>query len=72
MDYSPPGYSAHGISQVRIVEQVAISSSRGSPNPGVRCAFPALAGRVSTAESPGKPLVKKRPPANFAGTLSPH
>ena len=33
MDYSPPGSSVHGISQVRILEGVAISSSRGSSQP---------------------------------------
>ena len=30
MDCSPPGSSAHGISLVRILKWVAISSSRGS------------------------------------------
>ena len=30
MDYSPPGSSVHGISQARILEWVAILSSRGS------------------------------------------
>ena len=30
MDYSPPGSSAQGISQVRILEWVAISFCRGS------------------------------------------
>ena len=30
MDYSPPGSSVHGISQARMLEWVAISSSRGS------------------------------------------
>ena len=29
MDYSPPGSSAHGIFQARILEWIAISSSRG-------------------------------------------
>ena len=33
MDYSPLGSSAHGISQVRILERVAISFSRGSSRP---------------------------------------
>ena len=33
MDYSPPGFSVHGIFQVRIVECVAIFSSRGSSWP---------------------------------------
>ena len=30
MDYSPTGTSVHGITQARILEWVAISSSRGS------------------------------------------
>ena len=29
-DYSPPGFSVHGISQARALEWVAISFSRGS------------------------------------------
>ena len=33
MDYSLPGSSVHGISQVRILEEVAISFSRGSSWP---------------------------------------
>ena len=33
MDCSPPGSSDHGISQARILEQVAISFSRGSSQP---------------------------------------
>ena len=33
MDWSPPGSSVHGIFQARILEWVAISSSRGSPLP---------------------------------------
>ena len=33
MDYSPPGSSGHGIFQTRILEWVAISSSRGSSWP---------------------------------------
>ena len=33
MDCSPPGSSVHGISQERILEWVAISSSRGSSQP---------------------------------------
>ena len=35
MDCSPPGFSVHGIFQARILEWVAISSSRGFPQP--RC-----------------------------------
>ena len=33
MDCSPPGSSVHGIFQARILEQVDISSSRGSSRP---------------------------------------
>ena len=33
IDSSPPGFSAHGIFQARILEWVAISSSRGSSRP---------------------------------------
>ena len=33
MDCSPPGSSVHGIIQARILEWVAISSSRGSSQP---------------------------------------
>ena len=33
MDCSPPGSSTHGILQVRVLEWVAISSSRGSSQP---------------------------------------
>ena len=48
MDYSTPGSSVHGILQARILEWVAISSSRGLPDPGIQSASlasPALAGR---------------------------
>ena len=34
MDCSPPGSSVHGILQVRILEWVAMPSSRGSSRPG--------------------------------------
>ena len=30
MDYSPPGSSVHGILQARVLEWVAVPSSRGS------------------------------------------
>ena len=36
MDYSPPGFSVHGISQGRILEWVAISFSKGSSQPSDR------------------------------------
>ena len=59
MDCSPPGSPVHGISQTRILERVAISSSRGSSQPGSNppcLASPALAGRFFTILPPGKPL----------------
>ena len=40
MDCSPPSSSVHGISQARILEWVAIPSSSGSFNPGIKAAFP--------------------------------
>ena len=47
IDCRPPGSSVHGIFQARILEQVAISSSRDLPDPEVKPLFPessALAG----------------------------
>ena len=47
MDWSP----VHGILQPRILEWVAISSSRGSPDPGVEPASPALTDRFFTTRA---------------------
>ena len=58
MDYSPVGSSVHGILQARILEWVAISSSRGSSGLGDRthiCCSSCLAGGSFTAESLGNP-----------------
>ena len=54
MDCSPPGSSVHGILQARILEWVAIPSSRGSSNPGIEPASfisPALAGIFITTSA---------------------
>ena len=48
-----PGSSVHGISQARILEWVAISSSRDLPNSGIKPLSPALAGRFFTTEPLG-------------------
>ena len=40
MDYSPPGASAHGILQTRILNWVAMPSSRGLSDPGIKPTFP--------------------------------
>ena len=42
MDSSPPGSSVYGISQVRILEWVAISFSRGSSQSGIESRSHAL------------------------------
>ena len=36
MDYSPPGFFVHGISQARLLEWVAISFPRDLPDPGIK------------------------------------
>ena len=54
MNYSPPGSSAPGISQARILEWFATSFSRRSFWPGTEPTSPALAGRFFTTEPWGK------------------
>ena len=57
MDCSPPGSSAHGIFQARILEWIALSFSRGEgdlSDPGVEPMSPALAGFFPTVP-PGRP-----------------
>ena len=54
MESSPPGSSVHGISQIRILEWVAISFSKASFRPLFESESSALAGRSFTTESPGK------------------
>ena len=56
MDCSPPGSSVHGISQVRILEWIAISSSGGFSDPWIELVSPALVGKSFTTESLGKPI----------------
>ena len=53
--WSPPGSSVHGISQVRILEWVAISCSCGSSDLGIEPVSPSLARVCFTSEEPGKP-----------------
>ena len=58
MGCSPPGCSVHGISQARILEWVAISSSGGSSQPRdqthVSCAS-CIVSRLFATKPPGKP-----------------
>ena len=62
MDCSQPGSSVLGIFQVRILEQGAISYSRGSSQPRnltcVSCVS-CIAGRFFTTVPRGKPLIKQ-------------
>ena len=62
LDCNPPGSSVHRISQLRILEWVAISFSRSLPPhpchpPEIEPVSPALAGRFFTTELLGKPCV---------------
>ena len=57
MDCSLPGFSVHGIFQARVLEWVAISFSRGSPNPGTEPRSPALQADTLPSEPSGKPLL---------------
>ena len=57
VDYSPPGFSVHGI--VRILDGVAFSSSRDLPDTWIKAmsfVSLALAGNSSSAVPTGKPL----------------
>ena len=49
MDCSPSGFSVHGISQARILEWVALSSSRGSSQPRDQTCITCPGGRFFTA-----------------------
>ena len=53
----PPGSSVHGISQARIQEWIAISSSRGSCWPREQTWVSCMAGWFFTTKPPGKPPV---------------
>ena len=55
MDCSPPGSSVHGILQARILEWVAIPSSRGSSQPRGQTQVSALQVDSLVTEPPGKP-----------------
>ena len=55
MDCNPPGSSVHGIFQPRVLEQVAISYSRGSSQPRDQTCVSCIAGRSFITESTGKP-----------------
>ena len=61
MDCSPPGSSVHGILQARILEWVAVSSSRGSSQPrawsSISCVSCIRRQILFTTEPPEKPIL---------------
>ena len=71
MDYSPPGSSIHGILQARILEWVAMLSSRGSSQPRDQIQYPALQVDSLSSEPPGKPwqIIYGSPAAAAANSL---
>ena len=68
MDCSPPDFSVHEIFQARILEWVAISFSRGSPNPGIKPGSPALQADSFTNWATREALYKYR--ASLLSTVS--
>ena len=69
MDRSPPGSSVHGMLQARILDWVAVSSSRDLLDPGVKpasCVVPALQVDSLLLSHRGNP----RRPRSFAPPLS--
>ena len=55
IDCGPPGSSVHGSLQARTLEWVAMPSSRGSSNPGIKPTSPALSGEFFTMSHQGSP-----------------
>ena len=63
------GSSVQGISQARILEWVAVSSSGDLPDPGMDSVSPVLAGRFFTTEPPEKPQPLLEIFKNFIGKV---
>ena len=59
MDCSPPGSSVHGILQVKILEWVAIPSSRGSSQPRDQTLVSRIAGWFFTIWALGKTHIRR-------------
>ena len=60
MDYSPPGFSVHGILQARILEWVAIPICSSSSQLRDRTLVSCIASRFLTSEPPVKSSRKKK------------
>ena len=61
MDYSPPGSSVHGLVQAKVLEWVAVPSSRDLPKPGIEFRSPTLQADSFPSEPPGNPLLALGP-----------
>ena len=55
-DYSLPGSSVNWILQARVLEWVAMPSSRGSSRPRDQTRLSCIASRFFTTDPPGKPM----------------
>ena len=64
-----PGSSVHGILQTRVLEWVAMPSSRKSSQPRDQIQVSCTAGRFCTTESQGKPLTHLTPALKIHGRL---
>ena len=64
---SQPGSSLHGILQARILEWVAILSSRGLPNPGIDPRSPILQADSLPSEPPQK--LPEQTPSTFRDSV---
>ena len=69
IDCSLPGSSVLGISQARKLECVAVSSSRGSSQPGMEPASPALAGDSLPLSHLGSPYLTTAIPKKIVSFL---
>ena len=67
MDYSPLGYSVHGILQSRILECVAMPFSRGSSGPRDQTWVSCIVGRVFTVSAIEKSLAPTLLHPSFKG-----
>ena len=66
MNHSPPGSSVHGIFQARILEWIAMPSSRGFSQLRDQTCVSWTAGRFFTLEPPGKPMASGKCPHQVA------
>ena len=57
LDYSPPGSSVQRNFQARILNGLPFPSPGDLPDPVIKLARPALAGRFLTAEPPRKSII---------------